>query len=79
MVLQSKEQSFPRRDSSRLEETHGVLPAMFLGWWDLRVVWCLGPKDRPGCRGESTENTLSPRDPEFVFYDQLKQVMNAYR
>lgn len=20
-----------------------------------------------------------PRDPEFVFYDQLKQVMNAYR
>lgn len=24
--------------------------------------------------------SLSPnRDPEFVFYDQLKQVMNAYR
>lgn len=55
--------------------THRMLPpcpwACGTSGWS--AVW------GPGCRGESTENPLSPRDPEFVFYDQLKQVMNAYR
>lgn len=59
-----------------------MLPALWpaggtFGWSG--VWWGAGCRTWPGCWGENTENALSPRDPEFVFYDQLKQVMNAYR
>lgn len=62
--------------------THGVLPPTLREGRTSRWSGVKGGtrcRTWPGCRGESTENTLSPRDPEFVFYDQLKQVMNAYR
>lgn len=52
---------------------------MFLDWWDLPVVWCLGATHGPVVRLSPLRMHSLPRDPEFVFYDQLKQVMNAYR
>lgn len=54
-------------------------PCHVPGPWDLQMIGVWGP-DITQSQAEPSENALSlPRDPEFVFYDQLKQVMNAYR
>ncbi|KAG8519138.1 Nicalin [Galemys pyrenaicus] len=45
-----------------------VLPPRW-GWGPAQAEW----------QGEPPSKHFLPRDPEFVFYDQLKQVMNAYR
>lgn len=38
-----------------------------------------GGQTWPSVRPSPLRMHSIPRDPEFVFYDQLKQVMNAYR
>lgn len=43
------------------------------------VFWASGTSGGSDVRVSLLSKCSLARDPEFVFYDQLKQVMNAYR
>lgn len=55
--------------------THGPSRSWAGGTCGWSGFW--GPGDVARLSGERALSLR--RDPEFVFYDQLKQVMNAYR